>query len=299
MIFSLLLATIFTLQSSIVFAAMTSTNYQIQWDSISSGGGESSSTSFNLRDEIGSQSDATSASLNYGVQQGFRSGTYDRVVSFAPYIQDRTSQVAATNFVSQTVTVTLATGFSVDDYILIVQNEGAGQVALMGRVTSIAGSDIVIASDYSGSLPTIDGSNDFVYLMSRTASIGFGTLSSTFVSTHVVGWVSTSDVVDGYSVFMYSNQDFSNGLEIIGGVSDGSVTAGVSEYGGRSSDTTLVESTFDTEDSPFSTMPVLVGSKDAHPFDTSDFVTLKASIASDQAGGTYSQTLYLIFVGEY
>jgi hypothetical protein len=77
------------------------------------------------------------------------------------------------------------------------------------------------------------------------------------------------------------------------------VTAGSSEYGGRSSDATLASSTFDTQDTAFTTDPALVASVDAHPFLSIGFVTLKASVSGSQAGGSYSQTLTAIFVGEY
>jgi len=48
----LALTTIFGLSFS-VFATMTSTNYEIQWDEINAGGGEgSSSASYQLRDSV-------------------------------------------------------------------------------------------------------------------------------------------------------------------------------------------------------------------------------------------------------
>ncbi len=297
---SLTLALFFALYSNIAFAAMSSTNYQIQWDELSGGGGSSSSTSYGLRDSVGgSAAGARTTSVSYSIDQGFRAGVYDPVVDFVPYVQDKSTQVAATAFASNTVTVTTAAGFSVDDWIVIIQNEGASQVSAMGQISGIVGSNITIRSSYSGSIPTIDGSNDVVYRMSQTASSALGTLSTSTVSTQIIGWVASADVTQGFGVYAFTDGELRSGAYTLAGVSDGNVTAGDSEYGARSSDTTLATSTFDTQDTAFSTAPALVGSTSASSFSTSGFLTLKAAIAVAQHDGSYAQTLTAIFVGDY
>lgn len=301
-IFSLILAVLLILPLYAVHAAMSSANYQIDFDSVSAGGGVSSSSSYSVRDTIGSsEAGASSSSASYSASQGFQTGIFDPVIGFSPYIQDRVTQVAATSLVSSPLSVSVSTvsGLSVGDYILVVQDEGGAQVAMMARIQSISSPTLSLYSNYSGTIPTIDGSNDYVYRMSASASPGFGTLSASLVSTHSVGWVATADVDDGYSVYMFSDGDFRSGSESIAAVADGSVTAGTSEYGGRSSDTSLSSSTFDTQDTAISTTPALVGSAATHPFTSSGFVTLKASISASQTAGSYSQVLTMIFVGEY
>ncbi len=300
---SLILAVFFVFRGNVAFADMASTNYQIQWDEISSGGGFSSSATYGLRDSTGTSSAGSAlTSSSYAIDSGFRAGLYDEVIRFTPYVQDSSTQVAAVSATSgpfNQVTVTTTTGYAVDNYILIVQNEGANQVSAMGQITAVGATTLGIRSNYVGTAPTIDGSNDYVYLMNSSTAMGLGTLSSSTVATHTIGWVSTSDVDDGYSVYMFSNGDLISGSNSIPGVADGAVTAGASEYGGRSSDSTLTSSTFDTQDTAFTTDPALVASVASHPFLTIGFVTLKASIESAQPGGSYAQTLTVIFVGEY
>ncbi len=299
-IISLMFALIFAFHTQIAFAAMSSTNYQIQWDEFSSGGGNSSSASYTLRDSVGASSaDGRTSSGSYSVDQGFRAGLYDQVVDFIPYVEDRSTQVAATAFSTNTVSVTTAAGFAVGDWIVIVRDEGASQEAAMGQITGIFGTDIVIRSNYSGTAPVIDGTNDRVYKMSQTASNTMGSLASFVVSTQIVGWVASADVSQGFGVYAFTDGDLRSGGDSIPAVSDGSVTAGFSEYGARSSDATLSTSTFDTQDTALTESPALVGSAASSAIVNSGFLTLKASISSSQAGGSYSQMLTTIFVGDY
>lgn len=299
-IISLALAIFSALYSNIAYAAMTSTNYQIQWDEFSSGGGNGSSVSYQVRDSAaGSGSSGRTSSASYGIDQGFRAGIYDPVVDFTPYVQDRSTQVAATAFSSNTVTVTAAAGFSIGDWIVIIQDEGASQVAAMGQISGIVGTNITIRSSYSGSTPVIDGSNDMVYRMSQVATNALGTLATSAVTTQIIGWVASADVTQGFGVYVFTDGELRAGSDILAGVADGAVTAGSSEYGARSSDTTLATSTFDTQDTALSTTPALVGSTSTSAFSNSGFLTLKAAISSAQAGGSYAQTLTAIFVGDY
>lgn len=296
----LTLAIIFAFHSEIAFAAMTSTNYQIQWDELSSGGGSSSSASYTLRDSAaGSSADNRASSASYSVDQGFRAGLYDQVVDFVPYVEDRSTQVAATAFSANTVSVTTAAGFAVGDWIVIVRDEGATQEAAMGQITGISGSDITIRSNYSGTAPVIDGTNDRVYKMSQSASNTIGSLATFVVSTQIVGWVASADVSQGFGVYAFTDGDLRSGGNSIPAVTDGAVTAGSSEYGARASDTTLATSTFDTQDTALSEIPALVGSASSSSLSTSGFLTLKAAISGSQASGSYSQTLTTIFVGDY
>ena len=299
-VISLVLALFSALYSNAVFAAMTSTNYQIQWDEFSSGGGNGSSASYRVRDSTGSSTASGRAtSITYGIDQGFRAGVYDPVVDFVPYVQDRGTQVAATAFSSNTVAVTTAAAFSTGDWIVIIQDEGASQVAAMGQISGIVGTDITIRSSYSGSTPVIDGSTDMVYRMTQVATSTLGTLATSAVTTQIIGWVASADVTQGFGVYAFTDGELRAGSDILAGVADGAVTAGSSEYGARSSDASLATSTFDTQDTAFSTTPALVGSTSASSFSNSGFLTLKAAISSSQTGGSYAQTLTTVFVGDY
>lgn len=307
--FLLFLAFFFFVSARYIFAAMSSTNYQIQWDELSAGGGQSTSSSYQLQDSVASAGDRQASSANYLLDQGFRAGIYDPVVDFVPYIQDRATQVAATDFIgSDQVTVTTSTGYAVGDWILMVQNEGQSQVMAMAQITDIDDqispviqSVLTITTPLSGSTPSdIDGSGDYVYRMSTSGSVDFGTLSSSSVSMRTVGWVANADVTQGYNVYLFDDGDLrTDDGEVIGDVTDGAVDVAGSEYGARSSDTTLALSAFDIADTAITTTPQQVASVTANPFESAGFVTLKLSVKSSQMGGSYAQTLSVIFVGDY
>lgn len=282
-----------------VESAMSSTNYQIQWDSVGSGGSDtSSSASYKLHDTIGTNQ-GISSSTTYRVDAGYRGGIYDPTVSFAVFSQVTSSQVAATALVSTTVTVTSTAGFSVGDYIAVVQDQGAGQVSAIGKVTVVGGSTLTVDElKDGGTAPTINGSNDYVYKLSGS-SLPLGTFSASVVTTGIVGWDSSADVSYGYSVYLYEDQNLTTGSATIPDVSDGAVTAGFSEYGARSSDTTLTGSTFDTADTAITGSLQQVASRTDNSLKARDFVTLKVGISSAQASGNYSHTLTFVFVGNY
>ena len=109
-----------------------------------------------------------------------------------------------------------------------------------------------------------------------------------------------ADVPTGYSVYVREDQDLQTaGADTINDVADGSVTSGSEEYGGRSSDTSLSSTTFDTADTAFTTTFQQVASRTGATLKARDFLTLKAAIATDTINGAYSQTLTVVFVGNY
>lgn len=290
-----------------VFAAMSSTNYLLQWDALSVGSSDTqTSASYKVRSslDLGLSAEDMSSS-SYALDGGFRGGVFDPVSVFQLFSQNISTQVGATASTSTTVTVSSASGFSVGDRIFLVQNEGASQVAAMGKIASIDGAVITVDA-FEGGTPTIDGSGgDYLYKMTTdgTTLPLSGPTSSTVV-TGSIGWEATADIQTGYSVYLMEGGALSATLEdasieTIPDVSDGAVTAGSSEYGAVSSDTSLASSTFDTQDTPITTSPQLVASRAAVTFEGRDFVTLKLAISSSQAGGAYSQNLYVLFSGNY
>lgn len=285
------------------FAEMSSTNYLLQWDAVSVGGLDSQSSSgYQLRStfDMGVSSDVLGSS-SYRLDGGYRGGIFDPVSSFRLYVQDRASQVAAMAYSSTSVTVTSASGFSAGDRILVVQDEGPSQVAVMGKITSIAGTTLSVDA-FSGGSPFIDGSGgDYVYRMtSHGTSLPLGTPASSAVITGIIGWEATADVRTGYSVYLMEDGN----LRTVGGdeipdVADGIVSVGSSEYGARSSDATLASSSFDTQDTAITSSPQLVASQTSLSFFQRDFITLKLGVSSSQASGSYSQNLSLVFSGNY
>ncbi|MEK9156990.1 MAG: hypothetical protein AAB448_02565 [Patescibacteria group bacterium] len=285
------------------FAAMSSTNYLLQWDSLSVGSSDTqSSSSYRVRSSVDlglSAEDMTSSS--YGLDGGYRGGVYDPVSTFRIFSQDSSSQVAATSFSGSTVVVTSAAGFASGDRVLLVQNEGISQVSAMGSITSIVGSSITV-DVFSGGSQVIYGSGgDYVYkLNSDGTTLPLGGPTSSTVVTGVIGWEATADIQTGYSVYIMENTNLqTTSLYEVPDVSDGSVSVGSSEYGAISSDASLASSLFDTQDAPITSVPQLVASRAAVTFEGRDYLTLKLAISSSQQGGAYSHNLTLLFAGNY
>jgi hypothetical protein len=302
MLVILMVALLFLGYSRDVFAAMSSSNYQIRWDTVSVGGGDTATSStYQLRDAVGGQGIGHGTSSTYRLAAGYRPGIFDPVVTFETFIQYRNSQVAATALSSLTVTVTSVAGFSVGDKVLLVGDEGATQESAIGQIASMGASDITVdAWVNSGVMPAIDGSSDYLYNM-NAPTLSFNTLSSTAMSTGAFGWEVTADLPSGYSVYLFEDHNLqtSGGASVITDVADGTVSVGATEYGARSSDTTLSESTFDTQDTAITSTWQQVGSRSAFAWDARDFLTLRATISGAVTAGSYSQTLTLVYVGDY
>lgn len=291
--FSLMLAT------KRVDANMSSTSYQIYGDVMGTGGDDtSSSASYQLRDSIGNDPSGMGDSTSYIGTLGYRWQIYDPVVAFAVYAQDTASQVAAISATSDSVDVTDVTGYAVGDLIVAIQNEGATQVAGIGRITSVAGNTLTVDT-VSGGAPSIDGNNDFVYELSGS-SVPLASLTPSTFTTGVVAWEVNADITGGYSVYLFEDHDLENNDgDAITDVADGAVTLGSTEYGARSSDTSLSGSTFDTQDTAITTSMQEVGSRSSASFESRDFVTLKAAVAEEALNGSYDHNLTFIFVGNY
>jgi hypothetical protein len=290
------------LPGQVVLAAMSSANYEIKWDAVTPGGEDTSvSASYRLRDSVGETAGGSNSSTTYQNGAGYRQGVFDQVATFKVMIQYRNSQVAATAFSGNTVTVGSTTGFSVDDYIAVVENDGDGQDSAIGKVISIVGNDLTV--DFftdSGSTPTIDGSNDYVYNL-NASSLSFGSLTANHVETGIIAWEVDADVSEGYHVYVYQDHDLRKTTdisEVIDGVSDGDVSAGV-EYGARSSDSSLALSTFDTQDTAFDEDFQEVGSRSDNSFMSRDYLTASVVRNNSVDDGTYNHTLTLLYVGDY
>lgn len=285
---------------NLVDASMSSTNFEIFWDSVGQGGTDtSSSTSYFLRDTLGNSGSGISTSSSYNLQAGYRSGIFDRVLSLEVEALSNATEMQASYLSGTTVTVNSTSTVSVNDLIILIQNKGAAEVDAIGRVVAKTGTTITTDTfKNAGTTPVIDGTNDYVYVLSGT-DVSFGTLSTSSVKTTVVGLDVTADLGQGYTVCVFENQNLKNGSFEISDVSDGEVSAGNMEYGARSSDTSLVNSTFDTQDSAITTSFQEIATENSSIFESRNFLVLKAAIDSGSTEGSYSQTLSFVVSGNF
>jgi hypothetical protein len=290
----------FFIWSNIASAAMSSTNYRIDWDTISTGGSDtSSSATYGLRDTLGNTGIGNSSSTTYNLRAGYRQGIYDQVISFEVFGQTSTS-TAASSLSSTTITVASTSGFSVGDFIALIQDKGSSQVSAVGQITSIGGSTLTVdALQDGGTAPTIDGTNDYVYRLSG-ASVGLGTLNKLVMATATIGFNVTADVDDGYTIQVYDDGNLRTSAQDINDVTDGAVTIGGEEYGGRSSDTSVSGSTFDTQDTAFTTSFQPLVEETQGGFERRSFVTLKAAVTPETPqNNTYSHVLSFVMSGNF
>jgi hypothetical protein len=288
----------FFIWANIAQAQMTSTNYEIRWDTISTGGSDTaSSATYQLRDTIESSLAGRGSSVSYVLDQGYRSGFLIDVIDFSLMVQDVSSEVSVTSLSGTTITVS-TTGISVDDYVLIVQDKGESQVSAIGKVESVGSGSIEV--DFlkdGGTTPVIDGTDDFLYVM-NASTLALGSLSVNTVTTGVIGWEVNADLDNGYVVQVFEDGDFRSGSDVIADVTDGAVSVGGDEYGARSSDTSLT-STFDTEDSAISTVAKEVASESGASFQSRNFLTIKAAPSDSTVTGNYAHTISLIASGNF
>ncbi len=285
---------------SVASAAMSSTNYNIRWDTFSTGGSDTSnSASYILRDTVAGTSGSASASSTYQVSDGYRSGVFDRVVSFDLYIQNSSNEREITGLSGTTVSMSSTSGLSVNDYVGVVQDRGASQVTGFGKIQSIGAGNIVLDRiTTNGTTSSIDGTNDYLYQL-NAGSLTLEPLTTSTVATGNVGFAVTIDNSSGYTIQVLDDGDLRSGTDTIDAVSDGSVTASSEEYGARSSDTTLSDSTFDTQDTALTTSTQEIVSKGSSSFEDRSFLTLKAAISTSTVAGTYGHTVTFIASGNF
>lgn len=295
---SLILVGIFCI-GRFAIAEMASDNFQIEWDSINLGGSDSSaSASYILRDTLGNIGAGESESATYILRAGYRAGIFDEVISFEIFSQDNASVETADALAGTTVTTNTG-GFAVSDFIAVIENYGEDQVSAIGQITAIGVGTLTVDEWKNGGVaPVIDGNDDFVYKLEGTTA-DLSDLDSDEVSTVIVCFEITADIASGYSIQVFEDGDLRDGAANIDPVADGEVTAGNEEYGGRSSDITLNDSTFDTEDTAFAENFQEIADEDEEKFSDRNFMTLKASMADDSDDGDYTQILTFIASGNF
>ncbi|HWQ99981.1 MAG TPA: hypothetical protein VN397_04025 [Candidatus Methylomirabilis sp.] len=283
---------------------MTSTNFQIYWDSVNIGGEDTStSTNFRLRDTIGEHGSGTSTSANFRLSAGYRVGdVQDPFLTFSIGTQENATEVAYSAFsnAGKTVTVSSASGYSVGDYIGVVEDKGLSQLIVTGKITDITGSVLTVDS-WSGEPASLSaspgGSDDFVYRMSGyTAALGVQSVSTgkvSFTHTNV-----TTNASNGYSVMVQSDGDLRVSTStVITKVSDGTVTVGTEEYGGEVVGSLAVGTGGDFAFSSTSTRTV----QESATYGNNDRVGLmyKLAIGTGTPSGNYQQIVTFTSTANY
>jgi len=285
--------------ASVAYAEMSSTNFIIRADSIDTGGDNtSSSASYILRDSVTQTAAGNSSSSSYNLRSGFRPEVFDQIVTLDVAVQNTSESTDVSSLSSTDITVDSVGYFSVGDLVVLVQDVTSTHLAAVGKITGIAANVITVDSLTSSGSPSIDGSDDVLYRASAS-SLAYSTLSLTAITHRVVVWEVDSDIQNGFNIYVSEDGNLRNDATDIDDVSDGSVTAGSEEHGARSSDTSLANSTFDTEDTAITTAPQQVGSVTGTAFDSKGLLDIKVAADSFSASGSYANNLYIIAAPTY
>lgn len=284
--------------AQIAYGAMSSTNYEIRWDSFSTGGSDTStSASYLLRDTLSGSAGSTSSGTNYQIADGYRAGVFDQVISFDLYNPGSAREITA--LASTTVSMSSTSGLSVNNYITIVQNRGNDQVVGFGRIQSVAAGSVVLDRlTTNGTTLTINGSDDYLYLMDGN-SLTLTSPSAQDTGFGVIAFEVTVDNDNGYVVQVIEDGNLRNGAESIDDVADGTVTALAEEFGARSSDTSIANSSFDTQDSAITSTAQDVATSSSFAFDERSFLQFKLSASTGTSALVYSNTITFIASGNF
>jgi hypothetical protein len=184
--------------------------------------------------------------------------------------------------------------FSVGDFIGVVENEGLSQSVALGRIVLIAGNTITV-DQWDGNPSSISavpsGGDDFAYRLEGNAA-QLGTLTVTTGATSLTHTDVSTNAQSGYTVYVTSDGKLRVSTStFIADVSDGAVSIGSEEYGGRtfgsfatptstSADFAITTSTFAVQSSTTTAMDQRIG------------LVYKAAISNGTAAGNYSQLVF-------
>lgn len=303
--FFYLFVVIFLMTAHISFAAMTSTNYQIRWDSVDSGGMDvGTSTNYALRDSIGGMAIGMGTSTNYQNSAGYRAGDVSaEILMLSIGAQNTVSLTVYSSFLNagKQISVSSTSAYAVGDVIAVLENQGLSQQVAVGKITSISGNDLhvdVWAGDHAGMTVNPSGGNDFVVNLSTTV-VSFGSLNPGSATTSVAFSAVQTDISTGYSVYVQGNQVLQNANgNSITSVTDGAVTAGSEEYGTSVTGATAFGAGTDTT---VTTTQRVVQTSAAATGTTPDRVamTYKVAITASTSPGSYSQDIYFTVTANY
>ena len=215
--------------------AMTSTNYQINWDDMAAGGADfGSSANYLVHDTLGDVAAGAGSSVNYRLSAGYRIPETTNILGYEVKARSASPSTSWSSFngVDQ-VTVASAAGFSIGDLIAVIEDIGLSQLVAIGRISNIAGTLITVDrfDGDSGIISAVSaGGDDRVYRLSA-ASLALGSVTDSTAAVGVVGTNVISSVPTGYSLYVHGNHLMQSGAETIDEVLDGSVTVGSEEFG--------------------------------------------------------------------
>jgi hypothetical protein len=275
-------------------SAMNSDNYQINWDSLNSGGEDtSSSTNYSIQDTLGGLATGKSSSDNYIMQSGYRLPEGEEsYILFDVDAQLNSSQIAYTIFDNggTKVTVDNSAGYSIDDYIVVVENIGAEQKIAIGKISSIDSKDIFVDAwegDNSEMSASSGGDDDYVYKLNGSA-LELGSLSYNTVETAVSFVNVSTSASNGYVVQYRENYNLRASPSIeIADVSDSAVSAGNEEYGIE----TVGQDAQGTGDQAITDSLQNLANDAGAVVDRRTGVIYKTSITAGTTAGSYSHTV--------
>ncbi|MBD3252017.1 hypothetical protein GF380_06250 [Candidatus Uhrbacteria bacterium] len=282
---------------------MSSTNYAIEWDSINSGGEDSSSsTNYQLRDTVGEHGTGISSSENYTLGAGYRQGdSQDPFLSIAIGTQENSVQTTWTNFSNSTSSVTVASAgsFSTSDYIGVIENRGFGQLVAVGKISGING-NVISVDDWEGEPASLSavasGGDDYVYRMNgNAAQLGVQTVSTESTSMTLTDIATNAN--NGYTVSVQGDTDLSYSSVSITNVSDGTVSVDAEEYGIETVGTLGVGTGSDL-DIPTSTTRTIQNSS-TYASEDRVAVIYKLSVDAVTPAGDYTQTVLYRVTGNF
>lgn len=283
---------------------MTSTNFRIDWDSMNTGGNDiGSSTNYAILDTVGDNATGTSTSSNYSLSAGYRAIEGQSTLSFIVSTQANGSQIAFTAFSNslKTVTVNSTSSYSVNDYIVVVENKSFTQKIAIGKITNIS-SDVMTVDAFSGDGSVMSavssGGDDFVYKLSGSAA-SFGTLSTAGQPTTVTMSNVLTTGSTGYSVYMYAGSTLRTSAgAVIANVADGAVSLGSEEYGVSVTGTSAVGS---GSDFAIPTSQLAIQSRAGATPVTPDRMGIiyKVAITAGTTAGSYSQNVFYTLTANY
>jgi len=283
--------------------AMTSTNFQINWDNMNAGGNElGTSTNFGIWDTLSDNLSGTSTSANFKLSAGYRAPDEDEILSFDVRAQNGATQVAYSAFSNgaNTVVVASAAGFAVGDYIGVVENTGFAELSAVGRITNIAGTTLTVDDfdgDGAGMSAVPAGGDDFVYRLNIN-SISYGSIAVGNQNVALAMSSVLTTVPSGYSVYIQADQELSSGADIINEVTDGSVTVGSEEYGAESTGATAVSPGTDLGVTTTQRTVQTSGSDSGSIADRIGMI-YKLSISGSTPSGTYTQTVFYTLTANF
>jgi hypothetical protein len=283
--------------------AMTSTNFQILWDSVNIGGDETaSSTNYQLHDTIGEMGTGSGVGNDNTLEAGYRVGAGNDYINLLVGSQDNSSEVAFTAFSNslKTVTVASASGFAVGDFILVVENKGTSQRVALGAITNITGAVLTVSAwaGVPGSISSSpSGGDDVVYQLDGGSGVLLGTQSVSTVSTSVLGCQVSTNALNGYTVRVIADGNLRTTSTSITNVSDGSVTAGSEEYGAEVLGTNAVGTGSDFALSSTSTRVIQQSSTAASAERV--LMIYKLGISSGTTAGSYTQQVNYVATANF